>query len=171
MYYGSIKQHERNIVLAVFNIHKSSIILQIYITKEEGNYSGSSFIMSYIYLSCSWRGLTDSMEDDHSQVIEELKTAIQYNDSEALKDTLSCYPEAVGGLVIDGVPLLHYICKQPVSCVDILKVVLEARGADVNQTSDEVGGEMKTSIEPFNGCFPKKTGESLGEKQFRSDCI
>lgn len=105
------------------------------------------------------------MEDDHSQVIEELKTAIQYNDSEALKDTLSCYPEAVGGLVIDGVPLLHYICKQPVSCVDILKVVLEARGADVNQTSDEVGGEMKTSIEPFNGCFPKKTGESLGEKQ------
>lgn len=109
------------------------------------------------------------MEDDHSQVIEELKTAIQYNDSEALKDTLSCYPEAVGGLVIDGVPLLHCICKQPVSCVDILKVVLEARGADVNQTSDEVGGEMKTSIEPFNmdmmGVFHKKTGESLGEKQ------
>lgn len=56
MYYGSIKQHERNIVLAVYYFHKSSIILQIYITKEEGNYSGSSFIMSYIYLSCSWRG-------------------------------------------------------------------------------------------------------------------
>lgn len=107
------------------------------------------------------------MEDDHSQVIEELKTAIQYNDSEALKDTLSCYPEAVGGLVIDGVPLLHYICKQPVSCVDILKVVLEAKGADVNQTSDEVGGEMKTSIEPFNmdvmGVFQRKQG-NLGGK-------
>lgn len=40
-------------------------------------------------------------------------------------------------LAIDGVPLLHYICKQPGSCVDILKVVLEARGVDVNQTSDE----------------------------------
>lgn len=77
------------------------------------------------------------MEDDHSQVIQELKTAIQYNDSEALRDTLSCYPEAIGGLAIDGVPLLHYICKQPGSCVDILKVVLEARGVDVNQTSDE----------------------------------
>lgn len=107
------------------------------------------------------------MEDDHSQVIEELKTAIQYNDSEALKDTLSCYPEAVGGLVIDGVPLLHYICKQPVSCVDILKVVLEARGADVNQTSDEVGGEIKTSIEPFNmdvmGVSQRKQGNLWGK--------
>lgn len=107
------------------------------------------------------------MEDDHSQVIEELKTAIQYNDSEALKDTLSCYPEAVGGLVIDGVPLLHYICKQPVSCVDILKVVLEAKGADVNQTSDEVGGEIKTSIEPFNmdmmGVFQSEQGNLWGK--------
>lgn len=108
------------------------------------------------------------MEDDHSQVTEELKTAIQYSDSEALRDTLSCYPEAVGGLAIDGVPLLHYICKQPGSCVDILKVVLEARGADVNQTSDEVGGEIKSSIEPFNmdimGVFQREEQGNLGEK-------
>lgn len=143
--------------------------------KEEGNYRDSSFIMSYIYLPCSWRGKTDSMEDDHSQVIQELKTAIQYNDSEALRDTLSCYPEAVGGLAIDGVPLLHYICKQPGSCVDILKVVLEARGVEVNQTSDEVGGEIKSWIDPFNMDMmvfseEKKRG-ILGEKLFSSDCV
>lgn len=77
------------------------------------------------------------MEDDHGEVIEKLKTAVLNNDAGTLRETLDSYPEAIN-LVLEGVPLLHFICKQVGVGEELLQAVLETKGMDVNQASEEV---------------------------------
>ncbi|XP_048737830.1 leucine-rich repeat serine/threonine-protein kinase 1-like isoform X4 [Ostrea edulis] len=74
------------------------------------------------------------MEDDQSNVIEKLKATIQGNDAETLREILKSSPEAVG-LIVDGLPLLHYICKQPGAGSDIVQTIIQC--SDVNLTSAE----------------------------------
>nr|XP_022329878.1 leucine-rich repeat serine/threonine-protein kinase 1-like isoform X4 [Crassostrea virginica] len=76
------------------------------------------------------------MEDDHGEVIEKLKTAVLNNDAGTLRETLDSYPEAIN-LVLEGVPLLHFICKQVGVGEELLQAVLESKGVDVNQASEE----------------------------------
>lgn len=83
------------------------------------------------------------MEDDQSNVIEKLKATIQGNDAETLREILKSSPEAVG-LIVDGLPLLHYICKQPGAGSDIVQTIIQC--SDVNLTSAEVGKCTKSYL-------------------------
>jgi hypothetical protein len=83
------------------------------------------------------------MEDDRDNIIEELVAAIQGNDAETLRDILKSTPEAVG-FTVDGLPLLHYVCRQPGSGCDIIQTVLQFSDVDVNLTSEEVGKWVST---------------------------
>ncbi|XP_061163666.1 leucine-rich repeat serine/threonine-protein kinase 1-like isoform X2 [Saccostrea echinata] len=75
-------------------------------------------------------------KDDQSDIIQKLKTAILDNDSVSLKEILRSSPE-VSDLTVDGLPLIHYVCKHPGSSCDVIQAILQSSSVDVNQSSDE----------------------------------